>query len=113
MGRTDHSPEGSGPARLQAVNVVHHFLKSNKFPMKYMFLITTLGLHLLVFLTLKLLDNPGTIITIYISSLVIGLILKLQKYKSNRQKIYEIGWGIFYGSLTSLGIVIGLFAFLS
>ena len=81
--------------------------------MKYLALIATLGLHFLAVLTLKLLDNPSTIIIILISSLTIGLVLKSRKGNQKIDNAYKVGWGMFYGSVTSLAIVAGLFAFLS
>ena len=70
-------------------------------------------MHALVFINVKPLDNPGTMFAIFLSALAIGLGIKVQKNKTEHRGAYAIGWGIFYGSLVSLAIVAGLFAFLS
>ena len=71
--------------------------------MKYFFLIATIVLQVSIALTLKLLDNFDLIIMIFIISLSVGGLINFSK---NQIKIKNVGWGLFYGSLTSLGIVL-------
>ena len=72
----------------------------------------SLGLTLLIHVSIlgifKLLDNFSLIITIYIISLICGIILKF--FTKNRLK--KIGWGIFYGSLISVVIISGFIIWL-
>jgi len=80
--------------------------------MKYIFFTVTLALQFLSILTLKLLDNFTLIIVILILSIVFGGIIKFSNEKSNLT-IANIGWGLFYGSVTSLGLIIIFIIWLS
>lgn len=73
--------------------------------MKYFVFVLTLLLHFIAILTLKLLDNFFPIIAIFLGSIVFGLIILITTNDkgSNRRKI---GWGLFYGSITSLTLTI-------
>jgi hypothetical protein len=72
--------------------------------MKSIFLVATIGLQFLSVFTLKLLDNFFLIIGIFIFCIAIGGIINFSKPTKN-STIKNIGWGLFYGSLTSLGLV--------
>ena len=80
--------------------------------MKSVFLIVTVALQFLSIVALKLLDNFWLIIGIFILSIVIGGLIKFSKTVNNATVI-NIGWGLFYGSLTSLGLVIIFMIWLS
>ena len=73
--------------------------------MKIISFIATLTFHFLSVFTLKLLDNFSIIIGIFLASLVGGFIIK---YSSGNSKtwIKNTGWGLIYGSLTSIGLLI-------
>ncbi len=68
----------------------------------------TLLIHISIIAIFKLLDDFSLIITVYIISLVCGLLLKF--YSKNSLK--KIGWGLFYGSITSLILVGGFMIWL-
>jgi general stress protein CsbA len=74
--------------------------------MKYFFLVVTIALQFLSVVTLKLLDSFWLIITIFILSLVVGGLMNFSNRETKITKTSNIGWGLFYGSLTSLGLVI-------
>jgi hypothetical protein len=74
--------------------------------MKYLFLIATVFLQFLLVLTLKLLDSFDVIIAIFILCLGIGAFINFSKKKSKNGTVNPVGWGLFYGSLASLGLVI-------
>ena len=80
--------------------------------MKSIFLISTIFLQFLSVVALKLLDNFWLIIGIFILSIAIGGLLKFSK-TINNVTVLNIGWGLFYGSLTSLGLVIIFMIWLS
>ena len=80
--------------------------------MKYIFLIATVALQFLSVLTLKLLDNFSVIIGIFILSLVIGGLIKFSN-TNKKSAVANIGWGLLFGSLTSLGLVIIFMIWLS
>ena len=80
--------------------------------MKSIILISTIFLQFLSVVALKLLDNFGLIIGIFILSIAIGGLLKFSK-TINNVTVLNIGWGLFYGSLTSLGLVIVFMIWLS
>jgi hypothetical protein len=69
----------------------------------------TLIVHISILLNFKLLDDFNLIITMYTISLVGGLLLKL--YAKNNLK--KVGWGLFYGAITSLILVIGFIIWLA
>lgn len=81
--------------------------------MKYIFLVATLALQFLSVLTLKLLDSFWLIITIFVLSMVVGSVLNFSNRERETTVINKIGWGLFYGSLTSLAIVIIFMVWLS
>lgn len=74
------------------------------------FILTILIQFLLVF-TLKLLDNFYLILLILISSLVIGFLIQISN--STKSNIKKIGWGLLFGSLTSLILTIMFVIWLS
>ena len=80
--------------------------------MKYFFLTLTIALQFLSVLTLKLLDSFYLIIEIFLACLLIGAIINFSKADYNPTTI-KIGWGLFYGSLTSLGLIIVFMIWLS
>lgn len=73
--------------------------------MKALFFILTISLHLLCILALKLLDDIKIIIVIFFVSLILGVIIKLTE-KNRKSLLSDIGWGLFYGSITSSVLVI-------
>ena len=75
--------------------------------MKYIFLLATLVIQFLSVLTLKLLDNISLIVGIFCGCIIIGGFIMFSK-KGRSSQLKNIGWGLFYGSLTSL-VVIMLF----
>lgn len=80
--------------------------------MKYIFFLATIALQFLSVLTLKLLDTFLLIIGIFILCLVVGGLINFSK-SANNSTTKNIRWGLFYGSLTSLGIVIVFMIWLS
>lgn len=81
--------------------------------MKYIFLAATIALQFLSVFTLKLLDSFWLIITIFILALVAGGVMNFSNRKTGTTKTKNIGWGLFYGSLTSLALVILFMIWLS
>jgi hypothetical protein len=81
--------------------------------MKYLFFFATIALQFLSVTTLKLLDSFGIIIAIFILSLVVGGIMNFSNKAPGTTKTNHIGWGLFYGSLTSLGLVLLFIVWLS
>ena len=71
-------------------------------------LVLTLLVQLSIVLFFKLLDDFSLIITIYIISLVCGILLKF--YSKNGFK--KIGWGLFYGSIVALVLIGGFMIWL-
>ena len=98
-----------GIGALCSITGMSHYTKDI---MKYIFLIATLALQFLSVLTLKLLDNFPVIIGIFILSIVVGGLIKFSKPSTNLT-IANIGWGLFYGSITSLGLIIAFTIWLS
>ena len=72
--------------------------------LKKISLILTLLVHILIVGVFKLLDSFSLIFSIYFTFLIIGFLLKF--YSKNKFK--EIGWGLFYASITSI-IFVGSF----
>lgn len=72
--------------------------------MKQIVFTSTLVLHLFIIYTLKLLDNFLLIILILIASVTIGFVIR--KFSENKESAKNLGSGIFYGSITSLIILI-------
>ena len=81
--------------------------------MKYLYLIVTILLQFLSVVTLKLLDSFYLIIAIFILCLLIGGLINFSKKDTKKDMTIAIGWGLFYGSLTSLGLVIVFMIWLS
>jgi hypothetical protein len=73
--------------------------------MKYIFLLATLALQFLVVKSLKLLDNFTAIIGVFLLSILIGIIMKYALTNKN-SILANVGWGILYGSLTAIGLVV-------
>jgi len=71
----------------------------------------TLLIQFLSILTLKLLDNFYLIILIFIACLITGYIFRTNTSSTSVKK--EIGWGLFYGSITSLLLTIVFIIWLS
>lgn len=73
--------------------------------MKLIFYISTLAIQFLSIVGLKLLDNFIVIIILFLGCLTFGI--KFHFYsKPNEKRINDIGWGLFYGSITSLILTI-------
>ena len=72
--------------------------------MKIVSFVLTILIQFLSLMTLKLLDNFYLIILIFISCLLAGFLIKMNSSVKSRTK--EIGWGLLYGSLTSVTLVI-------
>ncbi len=79
--------------------------------MKITSYILTILIQFLSLLTLKLLDNFYLVILIFITCLVSGLLIKTNN--STKSKTKEIGWGLLFGSLTSLALTILFIIWLS
>ncbi|MTI41088.1 hypothetical protein [Fulvivirga lutimaris] len=75
--------------------------------MKIITYLITISFQLLSVWSLKLLDSFSLIIVIFISCVIGGFFLKRIKSTTN------LGWGLFFGSLTSLVITIGFTIWLS
>ena len=86
-------------------------VKGNKRLMRYFVFVLTLILHFITILTMKLLDNFFPIIAILLGSIVLGFILISTDDKGSQR--WKIGWGLFYGSTTSLTLTIVLTIYLS
>jgi hypothetical protein len=80
--------------------------------MKILFFIATLALQFLSVLMFKLLDNFIPIISIFITCMVAGLLLK---YTNDNPKriVKNLGWGLLYGSLSSVALLIAFMIWLS
>jgi pheromone shutdown protein TraB len=74
--------------------------------MKYLSFFATIGLQFLSVLTLKLLDSFWLVIAIFILTLVVGGVMNFSRRETETTMANTIGWGLFYGSLTSLGLVL-------
>jgi hypothetical protein len=72
--------------------------------MKIVAFITTILIQFLSIVALNLLDNFYLIILIFITCLVGGLLIKMSS--STKSKMKEIGWGLLFGSLTSLTLTL-------
>lgn len=68
--------------------------------MKHITFTITLILHFLIVYSLKLLDNFSLIILEIFASIIIGFIIV--KFSGNKSPIKSLGFGILYGSITSL-----------
>jgi hypothetical protein len=72
--------------------------------MKLLSFITTLLIQFLSVVYLKLLDNFSLIILIFITCITSGLVIQMND--SAKSKINNIGWGLLFGSLTSLTLTV-------
>ena len=72
--------------------------------MRYIYLILTLIVQLIAVGTLKLFENYSLIITFFFGCLLLGLIV--YKLTKENNQIKHLGWGILFGSLTSLSLII-------
>jgi hypothetical protein len=79
--------------------------------MKYFYLILTVLLQFLCLRVIKLLDNPTILLAIVGLSLLIGILVKLNN-KENKP-LRDLGWGLFYGSLASLALLVVFMIWLS
>lgn len=68
--------------------------------MKHIAFVITLILHFFTIYSLKLLDNFSAIILEISTSIIIGFIIV--KLSENKNSIKNLGFGILYGSITSL-----------
>jgi hypothetical protein len=75
--------------------------------MKYTFLGATIGLQFLLVYTLKLGPKFGLIIGIIIMCLIVGGVIRFSKSITNIRTA-NLGWGLFWGSLTSLLLIVVL-----
>lgn len=80
--------------------------------MKYVFLLATIVLQFLLLFALKLFDNFYLIIGIFVLCLIIGGIANFSNAAAN-STAKRIGWGLFYGSLITLGLLAIFIAWLS
>ena len=81
--------------------------------MKYFFFIATILLHFISVKALKLLDNFWLIIIIFFLTLFIGTLLNFSNPQTKTKISKQIGWGLFYGSLTSIVVIVILMIWLS
>lgn len=80
--------------------------------MKVLSYISTIVLQALVLAYLKLLDNFSLILWIFLICLIAGIIIRfIARGISYIGK--ELGWGLFWGSATSLTIIVGFMLFLA
>ena len=80
--------------------------------MKYFFMVITLAFQFLVVKSLKLLDNFAVIIGVFALCILIGAILRFSKANVN-QTTANFGWGLLYGSLSAIGMVVIFMIWLS
>jgi len=80
--------------------------------MRYLLIFLTLIFHFTLILTVKLLDNFSLIIVILFASLILGLIILITA-RDKKSIIREFGWGLFFGSLTSIALTIMFIIYLS
>jgi len=71
---------------------------------KYVFFIIALLIDYLLVRTLKLLDNLGALAFIFIFILTVGIIINFFVKKGSKT-IKDIGWGMFYSSLTLIALI--------
>lgn len=90
-------------------NVIGHCKKRHI--MKIVSFILTILIQFLSLVTLKLLDNFYHIILIFMSCLVSGLFIRINSPTQSKTK--KIGWGLLFGSLTSLTLTIVFVIWLS
>lgn len=79
--------------------------------MKIVSFILTMLFQFLSLLSLKLLDNFYLILAIFVSCLIVGFLINISSSKDTITK--KIGWGLLYGSLTSLTLTILFMIWLS
>jgi len=73
--------------------------------MKIVYFFLTLIVHLLIIVNLKLLDNFNSILMIFLFSILIGLAIKLLS-KNRSTNLKHLGWGILYGSITTVTLLL-------
>lgn len=71
--------------------------------MKYIFLLITLAMQFMAVRALKLLDNFSIIIVIFVACIGLGAVIHFSKPKDAIHAAF--GWGLFYGSLISVGVI--------
>ena len=79
--------------------------------MKLLYFALTILIQFISLMTLKLLDSFYLIILIFISCLGAGFLIKM--YSPTKTIMKEIGWGVLFGSLTSLTLTLLFVLFLS
>ena len=97
------------PTNSKPENVIGHCKKRHI--MKIVSFILTILIQFLSLVTLKLLDNFYHIILIFMSCLVSGLFIRINSPTQSKTK--KIGWGLLFGSLTSLTLTIVFVIWLS
>jgi hypothetical protein len=68
--------------------------------------------QIIIILQLKLLDNFYLILLIFITFLITGIKMNFFS-KSKNVNFKNVGWGVFYGSLTSISLTILFITWLS
>jgi uncharacterized BrkB/YihY/UPF0761 family membrane protein len=69
-------------------------------------LIAAISFQLILVVSLKLLDNFWLIITLLFLCLAVGGVLHFPNKNKKTSTVNSIGWGLFYGSITSLSLII-------
>lgn len=80
--------------------------------MRYLYLFLTLSIQYLCVYALKLLDNPALIFCIFVF-LLAGGIIATAIGKKGSAFLKDLGWGLLYGSLTSVILVVIFLVWLS
>jgi hypothetical protein len=68
--------------------------------------IATISFQFVLVVSLKLLDNFWLINALLFLSLAVGGVLHFPNKIKRNSTVNSIGWGLFYGSLTSLALII-------
>jgi hypothetical protein len=87
------------------------FILKRRQKLKITSFILTILIQFLSIVVLKLLDDFHLIIMIFIACLAVGLLAKL--FNPTNSNIQKIGWGLLFGSLTSLTLTVLFVVWLS
>jgi hypothetical protein len=80
--------------------------------MKYVCLALTLLAEYLLIRVFKMLDNTDVLIIIFVSVLLIGMFITIYNKKVSKT-IKNIGWGMLYGSISTIVLMVVFFLWLS
>jgi uncharacterized BrkB/YihY/UPF0761 family membrane protein len=68
--------------------------------------IATISFQFVLVVSLKLLDNFWLIIALLFLCLAVGGVVHFTNKNKKTSTVNSIGWGLFYGSITSLALII-------